>query len=226
MARLHPRLHEALRFLPADRPAHLLTRHSVRELAKNGFADYRLPLTPEGVAMAREWGAQLERPISAFYSSPVGRCVATAEAMAEGARDAGLIETLPEVITDTTLVEPGCYVEDINRVGPTFLKMGALRFLNTHLKSPFEGMLSPAAGRAKLAGYLHQREPGPGELAVHVTHDTILAVLVAELEGRRTIDEADWPWMMEGLWVWFDDDRMHWMWRGERGQRPLPDGRA
>ncbi|GAA5136441.1 histidine phosphatase family protein [Alloalcanivorax gelatiniphagus] len=221
MARLHPRLHDALQLLPAERPAHLLTRHSVRELAKNGFADYRLPLTPEGITMAREWGARLERPVSAFYSSPVGRCVDTARAMAEGARGAGLIDHEPEVITDSTLVEPGCYVEDINRVGPTFLKMGALRFLNAHLRQPFDGMLTPAAGRAKLAGYLHDRQPGAGELAVHVTHDTILAVLVAELEGRDAIDEGHWPWMMEGLWVWFDDRHLNWVWRGEHGRRPF-----
>ncbi|MED5603661.1 MAG: histidine phosphatase family protein, partial [Pseudomonadota bacterium] len=181
----------------------------------------RLPLTAEGVAMAREWGARLERPVQAFYSSPVGRCVDTATAMAEGALEAGLIPAMPEVVTDPTLVEPGCYVEDINRVGPTFLKMGALSFLNQHLKTPFEGMLSPAAGRAKLASYLYQREPEPGSLAVHVTHDTILAVLVAELEGRDAIDEEHWPWMMEGLWVWFEDARMHWVWRGHHGHREL-----
>ncbi len=226
MARLHPRLHDALRFLPSDRPAHLLTRHSVREQAKNGFADYRLPLTEEGVAMARQWGTQLERPVAAFYSSPVGRCVATAEAMAEGALEAGLMPTLPEVITDMTLVEPGCYVQDINRIGPTFLKMGAMRFLNRHLRVPFDGMLSPAAGRAKLAAYLHARQAPPGALTVHVTHDTILAVLVAELEGRSNISEDDWPWMMEGLWVWFDDDRMNWIWRGEQGALPLHENEA
>ncbi len=79
----------------------------MRELAKNGFADYRLPLTPEGIDMAREWGSQLARPVDAFFSSPVGRCVNTAKAMAEGARKAGLLETIPEITTDTTLVEPG-----------------------------------------------------------------------------------------------------------------------
>jgi broad specificity phosphatase PhoE len=171
--------------------------------------------------MAREWGAQLARPVEAFYSSPVGRCVNTAIAMAEGARKAGLIADIPEVTTDTTLVEPGCYVEDLNQVGPTFLKMGAFRFLNQHLQEPFEGMLSPAEGRSKLAAYLKAREPASGHLNVHVTHDTILAVLVAELHGRRRISEEDWPWMMEGLWVWFSGGQMHWVWRGEHGHRVL-----
>ncbi len=44
----------------------------------------------------------------------------TAKAMAEGACKAGLLKTIPEITTDTTLVEPGCYVEDLNEVGPTF----------------------------------------------------------------------------------------------------------
>ena len=221
MARLHPRLLEAINLLPGDKPVHLLTRHSVRELAKNGFADYRLPLTPEGVDMARDWGSKLNRPVDAFYSSPVGRCVNTAKAMAEGAKKAGLLKALPDITTDTTLVEPGCYVVDINEIGPTFLKMGAFRFLNQHLQEPFDGMLSPAEGRAKLAAYLREREPQAGHLNVHVTHDTILAVLVAELHGRRKIIEDDWPWMMEGLWVWFTDSRMHWIWRGDHGHCAL-----
>ena len=27
--------------------------------------------------------------------------------------------------------------------------------------------------------------------------------------------------MMEGLWVWFEDARMHWVWRGHHGHRDL-----
>ena len=200
---------------------HLLTRHSVRELAKNGFADYRLPLTEQGIQMAREWGAQLSRPVSAWYSSPVGRCVDTARYMAEGAAAQGLHNQSAEIEHAPVLVEPGCYVQDIGRVGDQFLKMGALRFLNRHLQAPFDGMLTPQAGRAKLAAYLHARDPQPGSLAVHVTHDTILAVLMAELEGRTEITEQDWPWMMEGAWIWFADGNMHWVWRGERGWREI-----
>ena len=56
---------------------------------------------------------------------------------------------------------------------------------------------------------------------MQVTHDTSLAVLVAELEGRDAIDEEHWPWMMEGLWVWFENARMHWVWRGHHGHREL-----
>ena len=83
---LHPNLEPSLALLPADKPVILLTRHSLRELApNNGVPSYDLPLTPEGVVLAEQWGRRLDRPISAFYSSPVGRCVDTAKAMSLGA---------------------------------------------------------------------------------------------------------------------------------------------
>ena len=217
MARLHPRLEEALTLLPEDRPVHLLTRHSVREEARNGFADYRLPLTPEGVAMARDWGRRLPRPVSAFYSSPVGRCVNTALAMHEGGRESGRISNALDVAQEAVLVEPGCYVQDLMKVGPLFFELGAVGFINRHLQGDLDGVLAPEAGRDKIARYLRDREPADGELAVHVTHDTILAAFVAGLTGRDQISDADWPWMMEGLWLWFEDAALRWIWRGEEG---------
>ena len=221
MARLHPKLKDALDLLPADRPLHLLTRHSVRELASNGFADYRLPLTEEGVRLAEQWGGQLPRPVSAFYSSPVGRCVDTAIAMQTGGLAAGLIRHELEVEKSYQLVEPGCYVDDINTAGPAFFSMGAVGFINHYLSEEIAGMLTPTAGREKLLRYLQAREPASGSLAVHVTHDTILMAFVAALTGMQQVCEQDWPWMLEGLWCWLEDDHFHWVWRGEPGSQPL-----
>ena len=221
MARLHPTLQPALDLLPDDQPLHLFTRHSVRELASNGFADYRLPLTEEGVRMAEAWGSELRHPMSAFYSSPVGRCVDTAIALRTGGLRAGLASHELPIEKRMELVEPGCYVEDINSVGPAFLRMGAVAFINHHLSDGMPGLLTPEAGQEKLVRYLAARSPAPGTLAVHVTHDTILMAFVASLLGLSQVDEKDWPWMMEGLWLWFDDTALHWIWRGEPGRLTL-----
>lgn len=211
---LHPELERSLLTLPTDKPLLLLTRHSLRETAKepNGVPGYDLPLTPEGIVLAEQWGGRLQRPLTRFHSSPVGRCVDTALALARGAgiRDPQIEQTLQ-------LVEPGCYVQDIRRVGPVFLKMGPLAFANHHFNTPLEGLLSPKEGAARLIRHLHAHQPGAGELGVHVTHDTILAAFIYHLLGRREIGDDDWPWMMEGAWLWFDDDRLHWIWRGQPG---------
>jgi broad specificity phosphatase PhoE len=214
--RLHPALLPSLDRLPDHVPVALLTRHSIREESENRFATYELPLTPEGVALAKAWGERLSRPIAGLYSSPVGRCVATAEAIAEGAGIA-----LP-IHTRTTLVEPGSYVQDIGMVGGLFFKLGPIGFANKHLRNEVRGVLSPQDGARQLLNYLRQHQGDPGSLAVHVTHDTILAAFIYYLRGENQLENDHWPWMMEGAFLWFDDDAAHWLWRGERGSVAIP----
>ncbi len=215
---LHPHLEPALLELPSDKPVVLFTRHSLRELAPdNGIPSYDLPLTPQGVILAEQWGGQIKRPITAFYSSPVGRCVDTAKAMARGAGIA-----VP-IIETTVLVEPGCFVHSIKKVGPLFLQMGPLAFANHHFQQSMEGILSPKQGVAKLIEHFYQsvQSHTQGDLIVHVSHDTILAAFIYHLLQQNTISEDDWPWMMEGAWLWFDKSTLYWIWRGQQGQVDL-----
>lgn len=221
MASLHPLLEPALERLPGDASLHLLTRHSVREASTAGFADYRLALTEEGVALAEQWGARLNRPVARLTSSPVPRCVDTALAMARGARAQGWMPQDLTVEEAAVLVEPGSYVQDINEAGPAFFRLGAVDFINQHLGEGLRGVLSPAAGRDQLVRHMLDDDPEPGSLAVHVTHDTILAAFVAGLHEHARIEEQDWPWMMEGVWLWRSGDELHWIWRGEATSRPL-----
>lgn len=217
MAELHPEQKAGLAHLPTHLPVALLTRHSVREQSENRIAAYHLPLTPEGVALAESWGAQLGRPLAGFWSSPVGRCVDTAQALARGAMlEAGVEQTM-------TLVEPGCYVQSLRHVGPLFLELGPIEFANRHLSDPLPGVLTPREGAAKLLRHMQETMGEAGTLSVHVTHDTILSAFVYHLRGHESISEEDWPWMMEGAWVWFDGDHVHWVWRGEPGRRPMSD---
>ncbi|MDP2227865.1 MAG: histidine phosphatase family protein, partial [Moraxellaceae bacterium] len=182
MAELHPAQRSGLDLVPSERPALLLTRHSVRELG-NGVPSYDLPLTPEGVALAEQWGRELPRPLHSLHSSPVGRCMDTARAIARGAGvDLEIRQTY-------TLVEPGCFVQNIARVGPLFLELGALAFANHHFSESVEGLLSPEEGSARLIRHLHEHQGAPGTLSVHVTHDTILAAFIYHLMGRDRIDE-------------------------------------
>jgi len=215
LAQLHPALIPSLGQLPQHLPVVLVTRHSIREQPKNGFAGYDVPLTEEGIELAREWGRSLDRPISAFHSSPVGRCLKTAEAMAEGAG----IE-LP-IATHPTLVEPGSYVVDLAVAGPYFMKLGPLAFARKHLKNQVRGVLSPEQGAWQLLQHFESSPAQPGTFSVHVTHDTILASFIYFLRSESEIEEAHWPWMLEGAFLWFEEGRVNWLWRGESGCLPL-----
>lgn len=228
MEKLHPLLRGSLDLLPQNKPVSLLTRHSIREKADKAVVSYRAPLTPEGIELARQWGSVINRPIADIYSSPVGRCVETANAMWAGASqnlhtepEANLITRATEIKTSMILVEPGCFVQDINIVGPQFLKIGPVEFFNKHINEPLEGLLSPRDGTLNLLDYLRSRESRPGTLVVHVSHDTIIAAFVNYLLGSRQIDQAAWPWMMEGIFLWFDHDAVNWIWRGKSYSRKL-----
>ena len=216
LQRLHPALLPSLDVLPDHVPVSLLTRHSIREEPTNRFATYDVPLTPEGVALAKAWGECLTRPIAGLFSSPVGRCVATAEAIAEGA---GIDLTIS---TQNTLVEPGSYVQDIGQVGGLFFKLGPIGFANKHLRNEVRGVLSPQDGAVQLLRYLQQHQGQAGSLSVHVTHDTILAAFIYYLRGEQDLEKDHWPWMMEGAFLWFDEEAAHWLWRGERGSIAIP----
>lgn len=217
MARLHPELRSGLALLPSHTPVALLTRHSVREETKARVATYDLPLTAEGVLLAEQWGRELPRPVTGYWSSPVGRCVDTAKAMARG------IGHDLDIESSALLVEPGCFVHSIRHVGPLFLQLGPVAFANKHLNETLPGILSPREGVAKLLQHLQDCMGGGESFSVHVTHDTILAAFVYALEARTSLQEDDWPWMMEGVYVWFDGGSVHWIWRGVSRSRPLEE---
>lgn len=216
MDALHPELLPALALLPGDRPVALFTRHSIREQAQQGFAGYDVPLTPEGVALAESWGARLTRPLHVALSSPVGRCMDTAKAMLAGAERREIA-----VLPHAQLVEPGCFVQDIRTVGPVFLELGPVAFANLHFRQSLAGIRPPGEGTRRLLDFMRAQLGAPGSLSLFVTHDTILAACIYTLLGTEYIGESDWPWMMEGAFLWFDEDGVHGVWRGTRFSRTL-----
>lgn len=216
MEALHPELLPALALLPEDRPVALFTRHSIREQAQQGFAGYDVPLTPEGVVLAENWGACLARPLHVALSSPVGRCMDTAKAMLTGAARTDL-----DVLAHTQLVEPGCFVQDIRRVGPMFLELGPVGFANLHFRESLIGIRTPGEGTRRLLTFMRAQLGDPGSLSLFVTHDTILAACIYTLLGTECIAEADWPWMLEGAFLWFDEAGVEGIWRGSRFRREL-----
>lgn len=229
MSKLHPRLRGSLSMLPKDKPVSLLTRHSLREKADQAIVSYRAPLTQEGIELATQWGSEINKPIAGIYSSPVGRCVDTANAMLAGAMlngddvEPGLAPQYKpvEVQVSSILVEPGCFVHDVNLVGPQFLRIGPVAFFNRHINESMEGILSPREGVCNLLAYLHSKQAHEDSLVVHVTHDTILAAFVYHLMAAEKINHDLWPWMLEGTFLWFDDEHVHWTWRGQSYLRPL-----
>lgn len=220
---------KAIDLLPdAQTPVTLFTRHSIREIVVGqGLAGYNLQLTEQGRDLAEAWGGYLvgntDRVIQHCISSPIQRCVDTAALMIRGA-DAITLEPNThhiEIIEQGLLVEPGSFVLDIKQAGPYFQKQGALGFINSFVNNALPGMKHPIHGVVDVLELIYNTHPtNQYGLSLAVSHDTILAAIIAVISGRNEVTQADWPDMMEGLFVWFEGDeflesKLKWIWRGQ-----------
>ena len=228
---------EAIDLLPnASTPVTLFTRHSLRELVNGqGLAGYDLQLTEQGRELAYAWGQYLiqntDRAIQHCISSPIQRCVDTAALMIEGAdRTHKAVNTHTiEIVEQRLLVEPGSFVLDIQQAAPYFRKQGALGFINSFVNNALPGMKHPITGVFDVLELLYHTHPTrQNGLSLAVSHDTILAAIVAVISGNKQIEQSDWPDMMEGLFVWFEGEdfvnsKLKWIWRGERQELTIKD---
>ena len=220
---------KAIDLLPdAQTPVTLFTRHSIREIVVGqGLAGYNLQLTEQGRDLAEAWGGYLvgntDRVIQHCISSPIQRCVDTAALMIRGA-DGITIEPNThhiEIIEQGLLVEPGSFVLDIKQAGPYFQKQGALGFINSFVNNALPGMKHPIHGVVDVLELIYNTHPtNQYGLSLAVSHDKILAAIIAVISGRNEVTQADWPDMMEGLFVWFEGDeflesKLKWIWRGQ-----------
>ncbi|MDM1273297.1 MULTISPECIES: histidine phosphatase family protein [Acinetobacter] len=226
---LPPSMLKAIDLLPdVHTPVTLFTRHSIREnVAGQGLAGYDLQLTNQGRDLAEAWGSYLventDRVIQHCISSPIQRCVDTAALMIQGADNVTIEPNTHhiEIIEQGLLVEPGSFVLDIKKAGPFFQKQGALGFINSFVNNALPGMKQPIHGVVDVLELIYNTHPtNDYGLSLAVSHDTILAAILAIISGKNMVTREDWPKMMEGLFVWFEgdvflDSKLKWIWRGE-----------
>ena len=220
---------KAIDLLPeAKVPVTLFTRHSIREMVSGqGLAGYDIQLTSQGRELAEAWGCYLientDRSIQHCISSPIQRCVDTAALMIQGADSNTSVQNTHhiEIVEQGLLVEPGSFVLDIKQAGPYFRKQGALGFINSFVNNALPGMKHPISGVVDVLELIYNAHPqNQFGLSLAVSHDTILAAIIAVISGHKSISQEDWPKMMEGLFVWFEGDqflesKLKWIWRGK-----------
>ena len=205
--------------IPAISDVALVLRHAEREDVPPGTFGVDVQLTANGIASAEELGAALSsiRPQTSVTSSPVSRCESTARAILRGG---GWPEN---VILDWRLGDPGPFVENEEISGALFLETGILEIVRHQLAlaEPPAGMRPTSEGIDLLLGLTANDLRFSGRLDIYVTHDAILAVLVAYLY-RMSVEEVGWPDYLDGLLLWQRGERLHFIWRGlEQGSHPV-----
>ena len=201
---------ERLSTVPHGVDVALVVRHAEREAIPAGEFGVDVPLTARGVAAAGALGRVLSvRERATVVSSPVPRCVQTAEAALRGGGWSGA------VTLDRRLGDPGPFVVDPEVSGALFLKLPIPELVRRQLSDPCPpaGMRSASEGVKIILGLVAGDLQWQGRLNVYVTHDTILAVLLARL-FRLPIDDIDWPQFLDGLFLWRSGGQLNLSWRG------------
>jgi broad specificity phosphatase PhoE len=181
---------DMVRGLSGETHAGLVIRHSARFPILNDDEVYAAGLTQEGITQAERLGKALAdvRHPGRLLSSPVGRCLDTAQAIARGAG-----WDLP-VQTDYRLSHP---------------------FIERILSGPYiqwkEDPL-PEALNDILALVLNG-DGRSGGLDIFSTHDTVVAVLAGYFTGMRFEFPGYWPNFLEGVLIWSSPNRVHLKWR-------------
>ena len=201
---------ERLALAPHQSDVAIILRHAERGEIPAGTFGEKVPLTAQGVLTAEKLGTVLERrgPIS-IASSPVPRCVQTAEAILRGGGQTGA------TTLDWRLGAPGPFVVNAEESGKLFLQLGILDIVRRQLAEtvPLPGMRETTEGIELLLELIDQDQDQQGRLSIYVTHDSILALLVAWLH-RAPIEAIVWPDYLDGLLLWRLEERLNLSWRG------------
>ena len=138
---------ERLADVPAGADVSLVTRHAEREDIPAGTFGSDVSLTLGGVADSERLGVALShRGLVSVISSPVPRCVQTADAILRGGNF-----TFPAA-TDTRLGDPGAFVLEPEVAGPLFLELPIIEIALRQMQAPepLPGMRQTAEGVAIL----------------------------------------------------------------------------
>ncbi len=212
-------MRERLAAIPDGEDVALILRHAERYEIPPGEFGADVPLTARGVASAERLGEALgDRARRAkAAASPLPRCVQTAEAILRGGGWRGAVEL------DRRLGDPGAFVADPEVAGALFMEIGILELVRRQLDDaePPDGMRATAEGVSALlelaAGDLGRN----ARLSFYVTHDSILAVLVAWLY-ELPICEIGWPNYLDGLLLWRASGRLQFAWKGlDQASHPI-----
>ncbi|MDE8344860.1 MAG: histidine phosphatase family protein [Acidocella sp.] len=184
-------------------PVVLLLRHSARDDLPVNSTGIDVPITYEGQELAKKLGAEFGQRLKTIRTSPVIRCVQTAEALRDGA---GI--NCP-ITLDRHLGAPGVYSIDSQRAWANWETRGHEGVV-AHLVSSSDalpGMARPNEAARFLVHHMFAAANGIDGIHVFITHDTLVMATAARLLGKALGPEF-WPGFLESVIFWHDSDGM------------------
>ncbi len=189
------------------RPVVLLMRHAARGPLPADNAAGDVPILPEGAVAARALGRTIGARLTTLRTSPMLRCVQTADALRAGS------ERMIEPVEDKALGSPGLFVTDVAVAWKNWDRLGHEAVMAGMIAGrQLPGMAAPKDAARRLVA--HAIEVGGATAGVHVlvTHDSLLAATVAHTLGIL-LPRPEWPAFLEALVLTPGPDGLRVRWR-------------
>jgi broad specificity phosphatase PhoE len=193
---------------PTDRPVVLLLRHSARGPLPDGEAGNDVPITLSGKYCAEELGRKLGARIRSLHSSPVPRCIQTANALREGAN------AEIDIVVSRLFGDPGVYVLDGDLAWSNWERLGHEEVMRRIVSEddPLPGMAPPDEASRVLLRHMLTSADGISGLHLFITHDSVITATVSRLQGTPH-GPLDWPCFLEGALFWQSEKGVHVVYR-------------
>lgn len=175
----------------------LLMRHSARDELPANDVGYSLPITARGWEIAQQLGVILGNRLKSIYTSPLSRCVQTAEALKLGAGNSC------EIKHDRSLGDPGIFVFDGHLAFTNWKNLGHEGVMAHMVKeeTSLPGMVNTRFGAHHLIQRMLYLANGEIGFHVFVTHDTLVTATVAKILDKPLSIEG-WPLFLESAFFW------------------------
>lgn len=189
---------------PDSKKIAVLIRHGERENIPEGTFGNEILLTEKGKSDSEELGKKLSvYHVQKIYTSPIHRCVQTAEYIKKG------LGKNVEIVINNELGDPGFHVLDAKAAGETFLKNGLRKIFNDFVsgKTP-DGWASVEYLHTHAAEFLKSKTEDGG-LTLFITHDSLISNFAFANHIKTYDPENDWVAYLDGCVMDFTDHKKY-----------------
>lgn len=171
----------------------LLLRHSDRDDIPKGSFGNEVLLNEKGKQNAQRFGESLaEKKINKIYTSPVGRCVQTAEYLTKG------YGSSIEIIETTALGAPGLHITDEKVAGNFFLEYGFDEMYSRFIQEKeIPGIPSVEELNHRITTFIKDNTTQNGK-TLFITHDMLIVFYHYSI-NKRIYTKDNWVNYMTGL---------------------------
>mgnify|MGYP000106087048 CR=1 FL=1 len=184
----------------------LIVRHAARPDILPNTVGNDVMLTDEGIEQSKLFASLINGQVLSIKTSPIGRCVQTAELIAQATHF-----KLDDIEQCRLLGDPGFIIKDGDLAWQHWLKKGH-EAVNLHLLSgteSWDGFYDLNDSVARIFSDIKELLSNSADgVHIWVTHDTILATLAARI-GDKRLTLQDWPNFLGYLEIKLSDEQIY-----------------